>query len=432
MPAPAFIPVVASVLACLQGAGSVALEKLNAGHVRAHAREVPEAFRDVVTPEAYARSVAYTLAKGRMAMAGSLLEVAVLLAVVWSGVLPATLAWAGVDASASAWRSGAWLLGVTLLMSVPSLPLEWWAQFRLEARFGFNTTTPGTWVADRLKGVALSVALGWPLLAMILQWVHWAGSWWWAWAWVAVAAFQAVVLFLAPAVIMPWFNRFEPLPDGPLRDRLLALGRRTGFQAASIQVMDGSRRSRHANAFFTGFGSLRKIVLFDTLVAQLTPDEVEAVLAHEIGHHRCRHIPARLGVAMAMTLAGFAVMGGLATQSWFTGGFGFPPGSGVAPALLMFGLVSPSVLFWSTPLGNRWSRAHEFEADAYARRVLGTAAPLVSALRKLSEKNLSNLTPHPWYSAFHYSHPTLVEREAALLGGSGLDDASPSGRRGAA
>jgi STE24 endopeptidase len=227
--------------------------------------------------------------------------------------------------------------------------------------------------------------------------------------------FQILILFLAPVLIMPLFNEFTPLPEGSLRDRLLQLGERTGFNARTIQVMDGSKRSRHANAFFTGFGRFRKIVLFDTLIAQLSEAELEAVLAHEIGHHRRRHIPQRLVWAGVSSLAGFALIGWLAAAPWFKTAFGFPAESGVAPALLLFALISPAVLFWSSPLGNLWSRRHEFEADRYAREAVGGPAPLIGALRKLSEKNLSNLNPHPWYSFFHYSHPTLVEREQALL-----------------
>lgn len=432
MAAPAFTPVVvvAAALAILQCAGSIGLEALNQRHARAHAHSIPEAFKNSLSPETHRRSVEYTLAKGRLSIVSAILDLVVFLAVIASGILPASAGWMALDSASSPWWAATWLLGVGTALSLPSLPLDWWAQFRLEARFGFNTTTPGTWVADRIKGLALSAALGLPLLALLLFLVRAMGSLWWLWGFVAIAAFQVLVLFLAPAVILPLFNKFTPLPDGPLKDRLLALGERTGFHAATIQVMDGSRRSRHANAFFTGFGRFRKIALFDTLVEQLTPEEIEAVLAHEIGHHQRRHIPRRLATAMLMMLAGFGAMGWLATQPWFAAGFGFAPGTGIAPTLLLFALVSPAALFWASPISHHWSRVHEFEADGYACNAMGSPVPLVTALRKLSEKNLSNLTPHPWYSAFHYSHPTLVEREAALLAcrgsGTSVDASGPA------
>jgi len=414
MPLAAFIPIPAAALVLAQFAGTAVLESLNRNHAFARRNQVPEAFRDVISPETHARSVEYTLAKSRHHVLAAAFETALLLLVLASGILPASFErWVAADPT-SAWRGAAWIAGIMMMLSLPSLPFEWWEQFRIEAQFGFNTTTATTWIADRLKGLVLSLALGVPLLALILATVTWVGSLWWLWAWAGMVAVQVTLLFLAPVLILPLFNRFTPLPEGGLRDRLLALGQRTGFNARTIQVMDGSKRSRHANAFFTGFGRFRKIVLFDTLIAQLTEPEIESVLAHEIGHQQLRHIPQRMVWGVVMLLAGFGAMGWLAAQPSFIAAFGFQSTTAVAPALVLFILLVPAVLFWTSPLGNRWSRTHEFEADAYAREAVGSPAPLVSALRKLSEKNLSNLTPHPVYSAFHYSHPTLVEREAAL------------------
>lgn len=409
-----FILPAATVLVLAQGTGAAVLEKLNRDQAQVSREQVPEAFRDTVTPETHRKTADYTVAKSRFSTLSGVVDSAVLVALLWSGLLPASWNWAGDLAGRGVWSQATWLFAVGMALSVPSLPLDWWGQFRLEERFGFNTTTLGTWIVDRIKGLALASVLGLPLLALILKLVDWMGSSWWVWAWAVLFGFQILILFLAPVLIMPLFNKFTPLPEGSLRDRLLRLGERTGFNARTIQVMDGSRRSRHANAFFTGFGSFRKIVLFDTLIAQLSEAELEAVLAHEIGHHRRRHIPQRLVWAGVSSLAGFALIGWLAAAPWFKTAFGFPAESGVAPALLLFALVSPAVLFWSSPLGNLWSRRHEFEADRYAREAVGGAAPLIGALRKLSEKNLSNLNPHPWYSFFHYSHPTLVEREQAL------------------
>ncbi|MDB6112542.1 MAG: Ste24 endopeptidase, partial [Pedosphaera sp.] len=313
----------------------------------------------------------------------------------------------------SAWAMAAFLFAMGLVLSLPGLPFEYYGQFRLEERFGFNTTTPKLWWTDRLKGLLLAVVIGGPLLVLILKLVEWTGPLWWLWAWACLLAFQLIMLVLAPVLIMPLFNKFSPLPEGSLRNRLLALGQRTGFLARSIQVMDGSKRSRHSNAFFTGFGRFRKIVLFDTLVQQLSEPELEAVLAHEIGHYKKKHIPKMLLWSAASSLVGLYVISVLANQEWFYRSFGFEPGS-LAPALLLFALLAGIVTFWFSPLAHWWSRRYEYQADAYAAQTMKEAQSLIGALRKLNEKNLSNLTPHPYYSGFYYSHPTLLEREQAL------------------
>jgi STE24 endopeptidase len=389
------------------------LERLNQRHVRGHAGRVPDAFAAVVDEPTYARSTAYTLAQSRFHQIEGVSAAAVLLLVLLSGVLP----WAYARFT-NAWGLTPWVLALLLIavgvgLSFTDLPFAWYAQFRLEERFGFNTSTPRLWWMDRLKGTLLSLVLGYPLLVLVLKIVEWVGAGWWLWAWGVVLGFQFLVLLLAPVLILPWFNKFTPLAEGSLRNRLLALAARTHFRAHSIQVMDGSKRSRHSNAFFTGFGRFRKIVLFDTLIQQLAEPELEAVLAHEIGHFRKRHILKLLAGSALMLLAGFYAIAWLAEQAWFCTAFGFVPGS-IVPALLLFALLSGAVTFWLSPLANVWSRRFEYQADAYASEVTGEPESLIGALRKLNQKNLSNLTPHPWYSGFHYSHPTLLEREAAL------------------
>jgi STE24 endopeptidase len=299
-------------------------------------------------------------------------------------------------------------------MALPGLPWSWAAQFKLEASFGFNKSTLKLWVTDLFKGAALGLVLGYPLLCLVLWFVRWQPRWWWLWAWAALMVFQLVMVALAPKLIMPLFNKLTPMPAGELREQLLALAERTGFHCSAIDVMDGSKRSTHSNAFFTGFGRFRRIVLFDTLITQLSSRELEAVLAHEIGHYRRGHVPKMLAVSALASLAGLGVVAWLAGQDWFYTGFRFNPADGLPVALLLFTLVTELVTFWLHPLGNIWSRRHEYEADAFALAAMGDMAPLVGALRKLHEKNLSNLTPHPAYSFFHYSHPTLVEREAAM------------------
>jgi STE24 endopeptidase len=222
-----------------------------------------------------------------------------------------------------------------------------------------------------------------------------------------------LMLVLAPVLIMPLFNKFTPLPEGTLRERLLNLASRTGFQAQSIQVMDGSKRSRHSNAFFTGFGRFRKIVLFDTLIQQLNEAELEAVLAHEIGHYKRKHILKFLALSAGGSFVAFYLLSVLASQSWFYEAFHFREHS-IASAILLFSLLSGTISFWLSPVINLWSRRYEYQADAFAAAAMREAKSLIGALRKLNEKNLSNLTPHPLYSGFYYSHPTLLEREGAL------------------
>ncbi|MDB6021190.1 MAG: peptidase, partial [Pedosphaera sp.] len=371
-------------------------------------------FKDSVDAATYSKSVQYTLAKSRFGNLEMTYDLVILAVILFSGLLPWAFQFFTGWLGTSAWATAAFLFVVGLALAIPGIPFEWYSQFRLEERFGFNTTTPKIWMLDRLKGLLLALLLGYPLLMLILKLVEWTGPLWWLWAWAALLGFQLLMVVLAPVLIMPLFNKFTPLPEGGLRERLLALGQRTGFLARSIQVMDGSKRSRHSNAFFTGFGRFRKIVLFDTLIQQLSEPELEAVLAHEIGHYKKRHIPKMLLWSAVSSLAAFYLISVLTTQAWFYRGFGFNPGAGLAPALLLFGLLAGVVTFWFSPLAHWWSRRYEYQADAYAAQTMKEHQSLIGALRKLNEKNLSNLTPHPYYSGFYYSHPTLLEREQAL------------------
>ena len=408
-----FIPGLVAGLIAARWLTELALGLANRRHVLAHAHAVPGAFQAAVDETTYGRSVQYTLARNRFSLFSDGWDVLVLLLVLFSGILPWGYDWFQAHWGTSAGAMGAFLFVVGVALALPGWPVHWLEQFRLEQRFGFNTMTQRTWWLDRAKGLLLALLLGYPLLVLVLKLVEWAGAQWWIWAWGVFVAFQLLMLVLAPVLILPRFNKFTPLPEGTLRDRLLALAERTRFRAAGLQVMDGSKRSRHSNAFFTGLGRFRKIVLFDTLIQQLTVAELEAVLAHEIGHYKLRHIVKLLAGAVAASLAGFFVLGWLAGQGCFYRAFGFVPGQ-VTPALLLFGLLAGVITFWLAPLRHRWSRIYEYQADAFAARTLGETQSLISALRKLNEKNLANLTPHPWYSAFYYAHPTLLEREQAL------------------
>lgn len=404
---------VVAFLLLLRLIGELVLSALNRAEVRRHP-SAPPAVAAVMDAETYAKSVAYTLEKSRFAIVTEIFDTLVLALVIFGGVLPMLFARIGSwGAPGAMWDDTAFILAAMILLSIPSLPFEWWSTFRLEARFGFNKSTPALWLTDKLKGVMLMLVIGFPLLWLLLSLVRWAGDRWWLWAFAVLFGFQLLMLVLYPKLILPLFNKLTPLPEGELRSRLLSLGDRTGFRAATIEIIDGSKRSGHSNAYFTGFGRFRRIVLFDTLVAQLTPEELEAVLAHEIGHYRRGHIPKMMVFSAAMLFGGLAAIAWLARSEWFNRAFGFPAGE-IAPAFLLFGLLSGLVTFWFSPIMNVLSRKHEYEADAFARNAMGGPVAMIGALRKLAQKNLSNLTPHPWFSAFFYSHPTLVEREAAL------------------
>ena len=405
---------ITAVLMVLRLAGELALSALNRGEVRRHAEAPPAAASAMMDLATYRKSVAYTLAKSRLGVITGIFDTVVMALVLFGGVLPWLFAWTvGGGAAQAVWSHAVFVLLAMLLLSVPSLPFEWWEQFRLEEKFGFNKSTVGLWVMDKIKGTVLMFAIGFPLLWALLSLVKWTGPSWWLWGFGLMFGFQLLMLVLYPKLILPLFNKLTPLPEGDLRGRLLALGDRTGFRASTIEVIDGSKRSGHSNAYFTGFGRFRRIVLFDTLIAQLTAEELEAVLAHEIGHYRRGHIPKMIAMSAAMMFGGFGAIAWLAQSSWFNHSFGFPEGE-LAPSFLLFGLLSGLVTFWFSPLMNALSRQHEYEADAFASQAVGGPAAMVGALRKLAQKNLSNLTPHPWFSAFHYSHPTLVEREGAL------------------
>lgn len=404
---------IALVLIGVRLMAELILAGLNRREVLRHRAAPPAAAAAIMDAGTYRRSVDYTLAKHRFGNLTMVFDAGVLALVLASGILPTLFGDVAAWAPAAQWDDALYILMVGVLLSVPGLPFEWWGQFRLEERFGFNKSTVRLWVTDKIKGVALAVAIGFPLLWGLLALVGWVGAGWWMWAFALLFGFQLLMVVLYPKLILPLFNKLTPLPEGALRDRLLALGERTGFRAATIEVIDGSKRSGHSNAYFTGFGRFRRIVLFDTLIEQLEPDELEAVLAHEVGHYKRGHIPKMLVVGAISQFAAFAVIAWLLRADWFLAGFGFPSGE-LAPALLLFGLLSGLVTFWFSPLSNLMSRRHEYEADAFARAAMGEARPLIGALRKLAAKNLSNLTPHAWFSGFYYSHPTLVERERAM------------------
>ena len=395
-------------------AGTLVLSALNRSQIRRAAKAPPAGALAIMDAETFSKAASYTLERS---LFGSLVEVfdAFILGVVLFGGFLPWLYWriGNWGDPGSAWVGATYIVVAMSVISAISLPFGWWEQFRIEARYGFNRSSPGLWLADRAKGFVLSVVLGFPLLWALLALVSWAGDSWWIWGFALIFVVQIVMMLVYPTLILPLFNTLSPLPEGELRTRLLALGERTQFKANAIHIMDGSKRSAHSNAFFTGFGRFRRIVLYDTLVAQLTTEELEAVLAHEIGHYRKGHIPKAIALSAGGLLLGLYLAGVLARTPWFNLGFGLPAEE-TAPTFLLFGLTAGLVTFWVTPLGNALSRRNEYEADRFARDAMGGPAAMIGALRKLAQKNLSNLTPHPLFSAFYYSHPTLIEREEAL------------------
>ncbi|WP_242342755.1 M48 family metallopeptidase [Anaeromyxobacter terrae] len=404
------LPVFLGVFA-IQYAVETGLLLLNLRHV-ARARGVPLLLSGRVDDATAERSRAYTLANGRFALAEGAFFTALTLAVLLSGVLPAldaALAARGLD---GAHRFVVFLVALSLGFSVAGLPFALFHTFVLEARFGFNRTTPRLWLLDRLKALLLQVALGVPLLYATYGFMRFTGGLWWVWLFAFYVAVQLVLLWLYPSVIAPIFNRFQPLPEGPLRARVEALARAAGFAHRGLYVMDASRRSGHSNAYFTGIFRPR-IVLFDTLVEKMSVDEAASVLAHEIGHYRARHVQRRLALSAAGTLAVLFALSRLVPWPPLYAAFGFA-GPSLHAALALVSLGGGAFVFWLSPLAARLSRRHEYEADRYAVRLAGAPEALETALVRLNGENLSNLHPHPWYSAWHYSHPVLVERLAAI------------------
>ena len=376
-------------------------------HVTAHANNVPTQFADRVSLEAHRRAAAYTVERTRLGMFETAAGALVLVAATLLGGLDwivARLAELGTGDFALQMLV---VMVVLLAVSVLDLPFSWYRQFRIEQKFGFNRMTLALWVADLAKSLVLTALLGLPLLAAVLWLMRSAGDLWWVYAWLLWVGFNALVLVLYPTLIAPLFNKFEPLKDGRLADRITALLARTGFSSKGVFVMDGSRRSAHGNAYFTGLGRAKRIVFFDTLVERLQPSEIEAVLAHELGHFKLRHIAKRLVFSFVASLAFLALLGWLITQPWFYTGLGVTPsltGSNHGVALVLFALVLPVFTFVFAPVASLLSRRHEFEADAFAARH-ASAGDLVNALVKLYQDNASTLTPDPLHSAFYDSHP---------------------------
>jgi STE24 endopeptidase len=373
-----------------------------------HRNAVPAPFVDSISPAQHARAADYTIAKVYASRISTVIDALVILALTLGGGIAVLDGWWRHTHLRQPWLGLAVIASVALLMQLISLPLSLWRTFGIEARFGFNRTTPALYLTDLAKSTALAVLLGGPLVLATLWLMQRAGQWWWLWAFGLWLGVMLLMAWAWPAFIAPLFNRFAPLGDATLKARIEALLGRCGFASKGVFVVDNSRRSSHGNAYFTGIGRNKRIVFFDTLLERLQAPEVEAVLAHELGHFRLKHVRQRLLLSMATTLAGLALLGWLAARPDFYRALGVPEPSTHA-ALLLFMLVVPAFMFFLTPLGALWSRRHEFEADAFATRY-ASAAELAAALVKLHRDNASTLTPDPLYAAFYYSHPPPLSR----------------------
>ncbi len=399
-------------------------------HVARHRSAVPAPFAARISLAAHQKAADYTVARSRFDLLQLAYGSALLLGWTLLGGLDllnqALLAWLG----GGMLQQLALLASFALIASLLDMPAQLYQTFVREQRFGFNQMTLRLWLADLAKSTLLGSLIGLPLAALVLWLMQAAGALWWLWAWGSWMAFNLLLMVVYPLFIAPLFNRFEPLQDEGLRVRVTALMQRCGFRASGLFVMDGSRRSAHANAYFTGFGAAKRVVFFDTLLRQLSPAEVEAVLAHELGHFHHRHIARRLAGVFALSLIGFALLGWLATRGWFYTGLGVQPNlslDGSAPndalALLLFLLALPVFSTFLTPWLAQLSRRHEFQADAYAS-AQADGGQLASALLKLYQDNASTLTPDPAYARFYYSHPPAAER-LARLPAAPLQDATP-------
>lgn len=388
-------------------------------HVATHRHQVPTAFAASISLQAHQKAADYTMAKSKLSTIELAWSAAVLLGWTLLGGLSALDQWiegTGLQQWGPLVPQLALVAAFALIGGLLDLPLSWYGTFRVEERFGFNKMSMGLWLGDLLKSTLVGALIGLPILALILWLMGSTGPLWWLWAWGAWMGFNLLILVLYPTVIAPLFNKFEPLQDETLKARVTALMQRCGFSAKGLFVMDGSKRSAHANAYFTGFGAAKRVVFYDTLLRQLSPGEVDAVLAHELGHFKHKHIVQRIVMMFGLSLGGLALLGWLSQQVWFYAGLGVQPKLGApndAMALLLFLLVVPVFSYFISPLSARLSRRHEFQADAYACQQT-SGADLSSALLKLYKDNASTLTPDPVFASFYYSHPPASERLARM------------------
>ncbi len=388
------------------------LEILNIKNIRKHVK-VPDYFKNTVTEENYRKSAEYTIEKTRFSMVSSLFSSVFLLFFILSGAFGFLEKMIISIDTADYLKWIIYIFTVSAVFSIASIPFSLYSSFVIEQKYGFNRMTVKLFVSDLIKGTLVSIIIGFPVLLVLFWFMDSTGPYWWIYAFLFVSLFQIALTLLYPVVIAPLFNKFEPLEDGELRERLNKLAEKLSFLIKGIFRVDGSRRSKHSNAYFTGFGKLKRIVLYDTLIESLEPEEIEAVLAHEIGHEKLRHVIKRILVSLIMMLLTLFIIDRMLNFDQLFKAFGFS-GSSYYGIFILISLCSSPFTFILNPLFTSWSRKHEYEADRFAVESVERKESLKSALLKLGSENLSNLTPHPLYSFYHYSHPALMERLEAI------------------
>ncbi len=395
-------------------AAGYVLSALNIRHLRRFGNIVPDGFEGSIDPEALAKSNAYTLEKNQLGLVESILDNLLLLLFLFGGLLGVYDRWIATLSDSFVWSGVLFFLLLTLTQTILGIPFSLYDTFKLENRYGFNTTTPKLWISDFIKSQAIGVMLLALLTTAAFWLIQWSPSHWWIWVWVFFAAVSIFLMYISPYLIEPLFNKFEPVKEEGLEEEIKSLMAKTGLKVSRVMQMDASRRSTHSNAYFTGIGKVKRIVLYDTLLKQMTHSEVLAVLAHEVGHWKRGHIWKRLVMTELLGLAICYLAYRLTAWGGLPGMLGIPHAS-LAAQMTILAFLGSIIAFPFTPLSSWLSRRHELEADRFATDLTGMPESLASSLIKLSRENLSNLHPHPIYARFYYSHPPVVERVRRLL-----------------
>ena len=392
------------------------LKYLNLSYLKMHGHSVPPEFEGVIDPEALRKISDYTLANSRLGLVESLLSNSIMVALLFGGLLGVYDSWIAGLSSSFLWAGVLFFLVMTIAGTLIDIPFSLYRNFKIESQYGFNTMTTRLWITDLAKSTVLSLALGGIVVLAALSIVQWSPGWWWLWVWGFFFVFSIFIMYISPYVIEPLFFKFEPLKTEGLEEKVRALMERAGLKVSRVFQVDASKRSRHSNAYFTGIGRVKRIVLFDTLLAQMSQEEILAVLAHEVGHWKKRHVLKRMIQTEAMAFCGLFAAFHLLAWPGLPGLLGLPHASFYAGAVIV-GFLGSLVMFPFTPLFSLLSRRDEWDADRFAAEMTRQPDAMASALRKLSHENLANLHPHPLYAKFYYSHPPVVERIRALRAG---------------